>query len=140
MPQSIREVMTADPVTLSAATTLVDAARRMKDESIGDVLVADGNEQLRGVVTDRDIVVRAVAEGLDTASATLGDVCSGQLVTLAPTDAVGDAVRLMSERAVRRLPVVENGQAVGIVAMGDLALERDPHTALADISAAAPNT
>ena len=139
MPQSIREVMTADPVSLPATTTLTEAARRMKDESIGDVLVADGDE-LRGVVTDRDIVVRAVAEGRDTTSTTLGDVCSADLVTLAPSNAVEDAVRLMSERAVRRLPVVENGRAIGIAAIGDLAIERDPHTALADISAAAPNT
>lgn len=139
MPQSIREVMTADPVTLPATTTLTDAARRMRDDAIGDVLVGDGKE-LRGVVTDRDIVVRAVAEGRDTTSTTLGEVCSADVVTVAPSDAVEDAVRLMSERAVRRLPVVENGQAVGILAMGDLAIERDPHTALADISAAAPNT
>lgn len=139
MPQSIREVMTANPVSLPATTSLVDAARRMKDDGIGDVLVADGDD-LRGLVTDRDIVVRAVAEGRDSTSTTLGEVCSADLVTLDPGASVHDAVELMSERAVRRLPVVENGRAIGIVAMGDLAIERDPHTALADISAAAPNT
>lgn len=139
MPQSIREVMTADPVTLPATTTLSAAARCMKDQSIGDVLVTDGND-LRGIVTDRDIVVRAVADRLDITSTPLSEVCSAELVSLAPTDTVEDAVTLMSERAIRRLPVVEDGRAVGIVAIGDLAIERDPHSALADISAAAPNT
>lgn len=139
MSQNIREVMTADPVTLSTATTLIDAARHMKAEAIGDVLVADG-DTLCGVVTDRDIVVRAVAEGLDNTTTTLGEVCSADLVTLGPTDTVEDAVRLMRERSVRRLPVVENSRAIGIVAIGDLAIENDPKTALADISAANPNT
>lgn len=139
MPQSIREVMTSNPVILPATTPVADAACRMKDEGIGDVLVVDGNE-LRGLVTDRDIVIRAVADGRDTTTTTLADVCSPTpLVTLAPTDDVDDAVRLMSTSAVRRLPVVENGQAIGIVSIGDLAMERDPQSALADISAAAPN-
>ena len=112
MPQSIREVMTANPVSLPATTSLVDAARRMKDDGIGDVLVADGDD-LRGLVTDRDIVVRAVAEGRDSTSTTLGEVCSADLVTLDPGASVHDAVELMSERAVRRLPVVENGALLG---------------------------
>ncbi len=138
MSQSIREVMTPNPVSLPGTTSLIDAACRMKDDDIGDVLVVDGDE-LRGVVTDRDIVVRAVAEGRDAATTTLGDVCSAEVVCLGPTDAVEDAVRLMSEHAVRRLPIVEYGRAIGIVSIGDLAIERDPHTALAEISAAAPN-
>lgn len=138
MPQSIRDVMTPDPISLPASATLTDAAQYMRTENIGDVLVDDG-ATLRGMVTDRDIVVRAVAEGLDTKTTTLGEVCSEDLVTLSPDDAVGDAVRIMSERAIRRLPVVVNGHVVGIVALGDLAIERDPHTALADISAASPN-
>lgn len=138
MPQSIRDVMTPDPISLPASATLTDAAQYMRTANIGDVLVDDG-DTLRGVVTDRDIVVRAVADGMSMTTTTLGEVCSQDLVTLSPDDAVGDAVRVMSERAIRRVPVVENGHAVGIVALGDLAIERDPHTALADISAASPN-
>jgi CBS domain-containing protein len=138
MPQKIRDVMTTDLVSLPATATLADAARQMKEHGIGDVLVADG-DRLRGLVTDRDIVLRAVAEDRDPRTATLGDVCSSDLVTVAPGDAVEDAVQLMSERAIRRLPVVEGGRAVGIVALGDLAVERDPKSALADISAAAPD-
>lgn len=138
MPQKIREVMTENPVTLALTTTLDDGARRMRDEAIGDVLVGDGGE-LRGLVTDRDIVVRAVAEGRDVTTATLGDVCSADLVTIAPSDSVDDAVRLMTQHAVRRVPVVQDGQAIGIVALGDLAVEREPDSALGDISAANPN-
>jgi CBS domain-containing protein len=139
MPQSIREVMTADPVSLSATTSLTDAARRMRDEDIGDVLVSDG-DRLRGVVTDRDIVVRAVAEGRDITSTTLADVCSTDVITVGPSDSVDDAVRMMSEHAVRRIPVVENGRPVGIVSIGDVAIERQPNSALADISAAPPTS
>ena len=139
MPQSIREVMTADPVSLSATTSLTDAARRMRDEDIGDVLVSDG-DRLRGVVTDRDIVVRAVAEGRDITSTTLADVCSTDVITVGPSDSVDEAVRMMSEHAVRRIPVVENGRPVGIVSIGDVAIERQPNSALADISAAPPTS
>lgn len=138
MPQSIREVMTSNPVTLPATTPLTDAARHMKDDDIGDVLVVDGDE-LCGVVTDRDIVIRAVAEGRDVTTTMLGDVCSDKLVTLGPGDDVDDAVRLMSSSAIRRLPIVEDGRAVGIVSIGDLAMKRDPNSTLADISSAAPN-
>lgn len=138
MAQSIREVMTSDPVTLPASSSLVEAARQMKQQDIGDVLVVDG-DTVRGIVTDRDIVVRAIAEGRDPNGTSLRDVCSDQVVSLSPDDTVESAVRLMRERAVRRLPVVEGGRAVGIVSIGDLAVDRDPDSALADISAARGN-
>jgi CBS domain-containing protein len=135
---NISEVMATNVVTLDATSTAVEAARMMKDRDIGDVVVRQ-DDGICGIVTDRDIVVRAVAEAKDPQSVTLADICSHDLVTLAPTDSVSDAVRVMSERAVRRLPVVENGKAVGIVTLGDLAVERDPDSALADISEAPPN-
>jgi CBS domain-containing protein len=137
MRQSIRDVMTPDPVTLPATTSLEAAARCMRDREIGDVLVSDDGS-LCGVVTDRDMVVRALAEG--QADARLGDICSRDLVSLAPDADVDEAVRLMRERAIRRLPIVENGKAVGLVSIGDLAIERDADSALADISAAPPNS
>lgn len=136
---SIREVMTAEPTTCPATATLVDAAGIMKDQDIGNVIVLDDGEQICGVVTDRDIVVRAVAEQRDPASTKLGDICSRDLITLSPEDEVGDAVRLMTEKAIRRLPVVEAGKPVGIVSLGDLAVTHDPTSGLADISAAPPN-
>jgi CBS domain-containing protein len=138
MAQFVSNVMTPDPVGMIASTPLSDAARRMKAEGIGDVLVLDGNS-LQGLVTDRDIVVRALAEDRDPRTTTLGDVCSTELVTIAPDAPVDEAVRLMRDKALRRLPVVADGQPVGIVSLGDLAVERDPNSALSDISAAPPN-
>lgn len=139
MAQSIRDVMTPDPIVLPGSTPVVEAARRMRDEAIGDVLVEDGDHQLRGMVTDRDIVVRAVADGIDLSTATIGECCSGDLVTIGPDDSVDAAVQLMGERAIRRLPVVEEGRPVGVITIGDLAIEREPNSALADISEARPN-
>lgn len=139
MTQKVRDVMTTDPMTCSASTSVADAARLMRDRDIGDVLIGDGG-QLRGIITDRDIVVRCVAEGRDCALVNISDVCSGELVTVTPDTDLDIAVQRMREMAVRRLPVVEDGRPVGIVSIGDLAIEEDPSSALADISAAEPNT
>lgn len=137
MARTVREVMTRSPVCLSPQTTLTEASHAMAEQGIGDVLVLDGD--LRGVVTDRDIVVRALANNRDPASTTLAEILSGDVVAVAPDDPVSRAVQLMRERAIRRLPVCEGDQPVGIVSIGDLAVEQDPSSALADISAAAPN-
>lgn len=137
MPSTIRDVMTQDPVCLPPEATVLDAARQMRDHDIGDVLVAEDG-LLKGMVTDRDIVVRAIAEGLDPSSTPVREVCTEAVIALAPDDDIDEAIRLMSDRAVRRVPVVEHGQIVGIVVMGDLAMERDPESALADVSAAPP--
>jgi CBS domain-containing protein len=134
----IREHMTPDPVTLSSSTTVFDAARQMRDADIGDVIVEDDG-QLVGVATDRDIVVRAVAEGRDPKSTTLRDVCTGSLVVVGPDDPVEDAERLMREHAIRHIAVVEKGRPVGVVSIGDLAVDLDRRSALADISAAPSN-
>ena len=138
MAQTIRDVMTAHPITFPATSSLVEAARAMRDSDIGDVIVVE-NGRLCGVVTDRDITVRGVAEGHDVSSLTLGDICSRQLTTLSPMDRVEDAVRLMREKALRRLPVVEGGKPVGIVSLGDLAVTHDPHSALGNMRAAPAN-
>jgi CBS domain-containing protein len=139
MAQQIRELMTPNPVALPGTASVREAARAMRDADIGDVIVIENN-QICGIVTDRDIVVRAVAEARDPATTTLADLCSHPLVTVTPTDSIEQAVQLMRSKAIRRVPVVEGGQAVGIVSLGDLAVERDPGSALGDISAAPPNT
>jgi CBS domain-containing protein len=139
MIQHVSDVMTRAPVTVEPQTSVTDVARMMRDEDIGAVLVAEG-ERLRGLVSDRDLVVRAMAEGGDPNRTTVADACSDDLVTVTPDDDVGRAVEVMREHSVRRLPVVDEGQhAVGIVSIGDLAIERDPESALGDISAARPN-
>ena len=135
---SIRDVMTPEPVSVATNTTLEQAARHMRDAGIGNVIVLEG-EQITGILTDRDIVVRAVAEGWDPTQTPVGDVASRELTTISPDETVDAAVALMRERSIRRLPVVESGRPVGIVSLGDLALERDPDSCLGEISAAPPN-
>lgn len=139
MPQTIREVMTTDPVSLPRSASLVEAAKCMKDRNIGDVIVTDDGRAC-GIVTDRDIVVRAVAQNRPMDQTNLGDICSKALVTVMPTDLTDTAVQLMREQALRRLIVMEGGDAVGIVSIGDLAVDLDRDSVLADISAAPPNT
>ena len=139
MAQQIRELMIQNPVSLPGTASVHEAARAMRDADIGDVIVIENNA-VCSIVTDRDIVVRTVAEARDPATTTLADICSHHLLTVSPTDSVEEAVRLMRTHAIRRLPVVEGGQAVGIVSLGDLARERDPGSALGEISTAPPNT
>ena len=136
--ETVQDVMTPDPITLPETAVIVDAARKMREVGIGDVVVLHGETDC-GIVTDRDIVVRGVAEERDPRSTTLGEICSRELRTLSPNDQIGMAVRLMREHAIRRLPVVEGGRPVGILSLGDLAIGHDPESALADGSAAPPN-
>ena len=136
----IRDVMSPRPRALNLDATVLEAAEVMRRNDIGDVLVmADDDRVLVGILTDRDIVVRALAEGRDPAQTRVGDVCSRQVITVGPEDSVGHAVRVMREKAIRRIPVVDGGQVVGMLTLGDIAVERDSRTALADISAAPPN-
>ena len=139
MPERISELMTPDPVALTENASLQDAAMAMRDRDIGDVVVTKPDGTVCGIVTDRDIVVRAIAEGNDPATMTLGDVCTHRLVAVGPDDPVAVAVKKMEEQAIRRLPVLDNGTLVGIISIGDLAIERDRQSALGEISAAAPN-
>ena len=142
MAQSVREVMTENPIVLPVNASVQDAAVRMRDQKIGDIIV-EKNGALFGMVTDRDIVVRVVAEGKDARATDLESICSRDLVTLAPDDSIKEARRVMEENAVRRLPVVEggsNGKVIGIVSLGDIAVEKKPKSALGKISAAGANT
>jgi len=139
MNDNIRDVMTDSPCAVNVTTSITGAARAMRENDIGDIIVLDG-DRLYGILTDRDIVVRGLADDKDPRTTAVGEICSRELTTVQPSDSVGTAVRLMRERALRRLPVVdERGTVVGIVSLGDLAVERDPRSALADISAAPPN-
>jgi CBS domain-containing protein len=138
MAQQVREIMTSAPVSVEPGTSVVEVARRMRDEDIGAVLVTEG-ERVRGLVTDRDLVVRVLSEGGDPDQHSVKEACSADLVSVSPDDEVNRAVQVMREHSVRRVPVVENGKAVGIVSLGDLAIERDPESALGDISSAKGN-
>ena len=139
MNDNIRDVMTDSPCAVNVTESISVAARAMRENDIGDIIVLDG-DRLYGILTDRDIVVRGLADDKDPRTTAVGEICSRELTTVQPSDSVGSAVRLMRERALRRLPVVdERGTVVGIVSLGDLAVERDPRSALADISVAPPN-
>jgi CBS domain-containing protein len=138
MARTVEEVMTRDPRTVSASDMIVDAARVMNEADIGDVIVVEGDE-IKGIVTDRDIVVRAIAEGRDPQSTSVSDVGTPSVETIEPGASVDDALRKMREADIRRLPVVEDGRPVGIISLGDLAVEREPDSTLADISAASPD-
>ena len=138
MKGTVKDVMTSRPISLSSDATVVEAARRMREADIGPVVVMDG-EKIRGIVTDRDIVVRCVAEGGDVRTAKVGDVCSADVTTVASDATIEEAARLMRDKALRRLPVVDRGKPVGIVTLGDLAVQADPSSALGGISAASPN-
>ena len=136
MAQSIREVMTTEPITLPAGSAVTDAAQAMKQNNIGNVLVLNDGNEVTGIVTDRDITLRVVAEGLDPAATKLDEICSSEILTLTPNDTVEAAIKLMKDKAIRRLPVVEGGRPVGIVSLGDLAVLGDGEKALEDISSA----
>ena len=138
MARTVADLMTRDPRTVDAGDTVVDAARQMRDGDFGSVLVLrDG--QVDGIVTDRDIAIRAVAEGRDPESTPVTDVCSTGVATVEPGQSIEEAIQAMRDHDVRRLPVVENGRPVGILSLGDLAVERDPESVLADISAGSPD-
>jgi CBS domain-containing protein len=138
MAKKIRDIMSPAPVGLDAAEPVSAAARAMKEHGIGTVLVlADG--KLTGLVTDRDITVRVLADSRDPQATRLGDICSSDLVVLGPDDDTDQATRLVRDRAVRRIPVVHDGTTVGIVSIGDLALEKHEPSVLSDVSAARSN-
>jgi len=138
MARTVNEIMTHDPRTIEAESSVRDAARIMARADIGDVIVTEDGG-IAGIITDRDIVVRVVAEGGDPASTSAGEACTRNPVTLSPDQSIDDAIRTIREQDVRRIPVVQDGRAVGILSIGDLAVERDTDSALADISAADPN-
>jgi predicted transcriptional regulator len=137
--RQVRDVMTPMPQTVSLETPLTGAARLMADEGIGDVIVVEEDtDRVVGIITDRDIAIRAVAEGMGP-STKVADICSRDLVALEPTSTVREALELMKGLNVRRLPVVESDQALGVVSLGDLSNEPGAGSALADISAAGPD-
>ncbi len=138
MATSINELMTHDPRSIAGDSTLLDAARLMRDDDIG-ALVVEREGAVAGIVTDRDIVVRAVAEGRDPGSTRVADVASMEAVTVTPDQSVEDVRRLMREHDVRRVVVEQDGRAAGIFSLGDLAVAGDADAELTDISAASPN-
>jgi signal-transduction protein with cAMP-binding, CBS, and nucleotidyltransferase domain len=139
MVNLVQDVMTRKPKVLRGSSTVMDAARTMRDFKIGDVIVVDDTNRVRGIVTDRDLVVNSIASGSDPSKTTIGSFCTKDVSALKPTQTTDDAVKMMREKAIRRLPVVEGETLVGIVSLGDLAKRIDNGSCLGQISAAPPN-
>ncbi|MFG1803055.1 CBS domain-containing protein [Micromonospora carbonacea] len=135
---TVGEFMTTRLVTMDGHETLTAAAREMRDSSIGDVVVTAGDDVV-GIVTDRDIAVRGVAEKRDPDTTRLDQITTRDVITVSQYDDAVAAADLMRTYAVRRLPVIDDGRLVGLISMGDLAVEREPQSVLADISADDPN-
>jgi CBS domain-containing protein len=122
MAKSVRDVMTPGVRTVTPAQSLADAAEVMRGEDVGSVpVVAEG--RLAGIVTDRDIVTRAVAERRDPQTVKVDEIASREVVTVEPEQDLDEALALMARHQVRRLPVVEEGQLIGMLAQADVALE-----------------
>jgi CBS domain-containing protein len=120
----VRDVMTSNPASCASQAPVADAAKLMAKEDVGPIPVVEG-ERLVGLLTDRDIVVRVVAEGRDPQATTVGEVASSSLTTVAPDEDLDRALQLLAEQRVRRLPVVEGERLVGIVAQADIARRGD---------------
>ena len=121
MAKTIHDLMTSNPSTIEPDKTVADAAKLMRDEDAGLIPIVEG-QKLAGTITDRDIAIRVVAEGKDPQSSSVRDVMTSRLVTVDPDQDLDEALRLMAEHQVRRLPVVEeDGKLVGIVAQADIA-------------------
>jgi CBS domain-containing protein len=118
--RQVRDVMTSKPTTCSVEASVADAAKAMAQEDVGPIPIMEG-DRLVGILTDRDIVVRVVAEGRDPQSTTVGEVASTDLATVAPDESLDRALQLLAEQQVRRLPVVEGETLVGVVAQADIA-------------------
>jgi CBS domain-containing protein len=138
-PQRTRDIMTADVVALSADASLQSAGAAMRDNDVGSVIVMH-NAAVAGIVTDRDVIVRAVADGRDVAVTSLSAVVTDKVVTVGPEEPAEVAVQLMREHAVRRVVVVDEDRPVGVISIGDLARRRDPGSVLADVVAAPPQS
>jgi CBS domain-containing protein len=125
MGQSIRDVMTSNPCSIDADKSVAYAAKMMKDEDVGLAPIVEG-DKLIGMLTDRDIAIRVVAEGRNPDQVTVREVASKQVVTIDPQQDLAEALRIMAKHQVRRLPVVEeDGRLVGVVAQADVAREGD---------------
>jgi CBS domain-containing protein len=137
--RKMRDIMSAAPVGMAPGESVSAAAMAMKRHGTGTVLVQAGG-RLSGLVTDRDITVRVLAENRDPRTTRIGDICSSELVVLGPDDDVAQATRLIRERAVRRIAVLQDGTPVGVVSVADLAMAQDATSALSGISSAPPSS
>ncbi len=134
----LKDLMTTELATLTPDCTVLDAAKTMQAHNIGIIPICEDGDKLKGIVTDRDIVVRNIAHDGDPGSTKLKDLMSYELVTATPTMSAKEAAKLMAQHKIRRLPVVEGDKIVGMISIGDLAthkkLSSEAGSALEEIS------
>lgn len=118
---TVRELMTTNCITVNSENSVLDTSIKMKDNDIGFIPVVEG-QKLVGVITDRDIVIRCIAENKQCSSP-VKEVMSKEIATISPDTSVEEAAKLMARQQIRRLPVVENGNLIGVVAIGDMAVD-----------------
>jgi CBS domain-containing protein len=139
MAKKVRDLMSKDPIKVPTTAPIAEAARSMRTANVGAIVVEENGRPV-GIVTDRDIAVRAVADGRDLERTTSSEICSKVLITVSPDDDLDRAIQVMRDRAIRRVVVMDpKNQVVGILSLGDLAMERDAKSVLGQISAAPPN-
>ena len=125
MPKTARDVMTPNAECVGENETLLDAAKKLADRGFGAMPICGEDNRLKGMLTDRDIVVKALAQGKDPGSTRAGELGEGKPVTVGADDSLQDALRTMAQHKVRRLPVIDGHDLVGIVSQGDLAQNAD---------------
>jgi CBS domain-containing protein len=125
MAKTARDVMTPEATCVGEDESMIDAAKKMSQLGVGALPICGNDDRLKGMLTDRDIVVKVLAEGRDPASTTAGELGEGKPVTIGADDSVGEALQTMKAHAVRRLPVIDGHDLVGIVSQGDLAQNVD---------------
>jgi CBS domain-containing protein len=138
MAKTVSDVMTRDPVAMSSDASVKEAAKAMSDMRIGTVVVMEGDKPC-GIVTDRDITVRAVATGSDPMSTKLADICSHDIAAVRPDQSVDDAMQMMKSHDVKRVLVMTDSKLMGIVSLADLSRMGKGDDVQKDISKAEPN-
>jgi CBS domain-containing protein len=125
LAKNVRDVMTSGAECVREGDSILDAAKRLAELDVGAMPICSEDDQLKGMLTDRDIVVKVLAQGRDPGQVTAGELAEGEPVTIGPDDSVEDALRKMKEHKVRRLPVTDGDDLVGIVSQADLAVNVD---------------
>jgi CBS domain-containing protein len=133
MPKLAREVMTSNPECIGENETLLDAARKMADSGFGAMPICGEDNRLKGMLTDRDIVAKALAQGMDPASTRAGELGEGKPVTIGADDSLEEILQTMARHKVRRLPVIDGHDLVGIIAVADVARELSDNKAKGDL-------
>jgi CBS domain-containing protein len=123
MSKTARDVMTPDCKCVGENDTILDAAKKLSDNDVGSMPICGEDDRLKGMLTDRDIVVKVLAQGKDPSSTTAGDLAQGKPVTIGADDSIEEALDVMSEHNIRRLPVIDDQRCVGIIAQADIATE-----------------